>query len=266
MDARPNPVIFIHGLWIHTSAWQPWVDLFNASGYDSSAPGWPGDGATVEDTRANSDSLNDVGIEDLFRHYATIIEGLDETPVVIGHGFGGLVAQELLAKNLAVAAVAIDPLPIKGVRAVPYSQLKSTLPVLGNPKNKKRTVSLTARQFQYSFGNAIDEAESNELFEKWNIPGPGRPLFEDATSALSRNSPAAVDTQTAVRGPLLLTAGLEDHMVPPIVTQQVFSLYRESSSRTDYRQFPGRGHSLTIDHGWQEVAQSTIDWLTEQGF
>jgi esterase/lipase len=167
---------------------------------------------------------------------------------------------------LAVAAVAIDPLPIKGVRAVPYSQLKSTLPVLGNPKNKKRTVSLTARQFQYSFGNAIDEAESNELFEKWNIPAPGRPLFEDATSALSRNSSAAVDTQTAVRGPLLLTAGLEDHMVPPIVTQQVFSLYRESSSRTDYRQFPGRGHSLTIDHGWQEVAQSTIDWLTEQGF
>ncbi|MBT2501314.1 alpha/beta hydrolase [Curtobacterium sp. ISL-83] len=260
-----TPVVFIHGLWIHATAWQPWIDLFAEHGYEASAPGWPGDSDTVEATRADADRLNDVGIEAICRHYADHIETLTAKPIVVGHSFGGLIAQELLANGFATAAVAIDPAPIKGVKSLPFSQLRSGLPVLGNPANKHRTVSLTASQFRYGFGNAISEAESDALHAAWTIPGPGRPLFEDATANFVRNSPATVDTHSAVRGPLLLMSGTEDHTVPKSVTQAVHRLYADNQeSVTEYREFEGRGHSLTIDSGWREVADATLEWLASK--
>jgi pimeloyl-ACP methyl ester carboxylesterase len=262
---KKNPVIFIHGLWIHSSAWEPWTDLFTQHGYAAAAPGWPGDGETVGETRDAPDSLNNVGIEQICRHYADLIGTPDVKPIVVGHSFGGLIAQELLANDFAAAAVAIDPAPIKGVKALPFSQLKSAFPVLSNPVNKKKTVALTAKQFRYSFGNAISEEESDQLFEKWTIPGPGLPLFEDATANFRKNSPAAVDTRKAQRGPLLLTSGTEDHTVPAKVTREVHKLYSDSESVTDYLEFDGRGHSLTIDNGWKDIATATLNWLAEKG-
>lgn len=260
-----TPVVFIHGLWIHSSSWAPWLELFAERGYDAHAPGWPGDAATVAETRAAAAALDDVGIEQICHHYADYIDTLDAKPIAIGHSFGGLIAQELLANDLAIAAVAIDPAPIKGVKTLPFSQLRSGFPVLGNPANKKRTVSLTAKQFRYSFGNAITEEESNALFEAWTIPGPGRPLFEDATANFTRNSPAKVDTHHAVRGPLLLTSGSDDHTVPKAVTLEVAKMYEDSpESITDYLEFAGRGHSLTIDSGWRVVADATLEWLASK--
>jgi len=263
-SAVTHPVMFIHGLWIHSSAWREWQNRFEASGYETTAPGWPGDGDTVQATRENPTALDDVGIEAICRRYAALIEDMPTKPIVIGHSFGGLIAQELLANGYATAGIAIDPAPIKGVKALPFSQLRSGLPVLGNPANRHRTVSLTAKQFRYSFGNAISEQESDALHETWTIPGPGRPLFEDATANFTRQSPASVDTHVAARGPLLLTSGTEDHTVPKAVTLEVFKLYRESSSITDYHEFEGRGHSLTIDSGWRDVADVTLDWLNSQ--
>jgi pimeloyl-ACP methyl ester carboxylesterase len=189
-------VVFIHGLCIHSSAWRPWQDLFEERGYSTVAPGWPGDLDTVEATRAHPDGLNKQGIAEICHHYADIIGQFDEKPVVVGHSFGGLIAQELLANDLAAAAVAIDPAPIKGVKVLPFSQLKSGFPVLGNPVNKSRTVSLNEKQFKYAFGNVLTEEESDALHAAWTIPGPGRPLFEDATANFVRASPAAVDTRT----------------------------------------------------------------------
>lgn len=185
-------------------------------------------------------------------------------PIVVGHSFGGLIAQELLANGYATAAVAIDPAPVKGVKILPFSQLRSGLPVLGNPANKKRTVALTADQFRYSFGNKLSPEESDALFEKWTIPGPGRPLFEDATATFTRNSPAEVDTHHAVRGPLLLISGTEDHVVPLKVTEAVVKLYADNASRTDFLKVDGRGHSLTMDAGWQDVATLALDWIAER--
>jgi pimeloyl-ACP methyl ester carboxylesterase len=262
--SRPYPVLFIHGLWIHSSAWRPWQDLFEASGYATSAPGWPGDGETVQATRDNPDALDGIGILDIYRHYADLIDAMPVKPIVVGHSFGGLIAQELLANHYAVAAVAIDPAPIKGVKVLPFAQLRSGLPVLGNPANKKRTVSLTAKQFRYSFGNALTEEESDALHEQWTIAGPGRPLFEDAGANFSRNSPAAVDSHHAVRGPLLLVSGTEDHTVPQSVTDAVAKLYRDNPSTTDYQQVEGRGHSLTIDSGWRTVADLALTWIAGQ--
>ncbi|WP_431246591.1 alpha/beta hydrolase [Leifsonia xyli] len=260
-------VVFVHGLWIHASAWRPWQELFEASGYTTEAPGWPGDLETVEATREHPEGLDNQGISEICHHYADLIEQYDEKPIIVGHSFGGLIAQELLANGFAAAAVAIDPAPIKGVKVLPFAQLKSGFPVLGNPANKKRTVALTAKQFRYAFGNAISEEESDALHAAWTIPGPGRPLFEDATANFVRNSPAAVDTHTAVRGPLLLTSGTEDHTVPKSVTVAVSKLYADNTeSVTEYHEYPGKGHSLTLDSGWKDVATDVLQWLAEKGF
>lgn len=206
-----------------------------------------------------------MGIEQICHHYADYIDTLESKPIVVGHSFGGLIVQELLANDLAVGAVAIDPAPIKGVKALPFSQLRSGFPVLGNPANKKRTVSLTAKQFRYSFGNAISEEESDALFEAWTIPGPGRPLFEDATANFLRNSPAKVDTHHAPRGPLLLVSGSDDHTVPKAVTLEVLKMYQQNTAViTSYLEVAGRGHSLTVDSGWRDVADATLEWLTSQ--
>jgi pimeloyl-ACP methyl ester carboxylesterase len=267
MNTKPNPVIFIHGLWIHASAWQPWVDLFAEHGYAVSAPGWPGDSDTVGATRDNADALNDVGIAQIVEHYAGLINAAGGAkPIVVGHSFGGLIAQELLAAGHVAAAVAIDPAPIRGVKSLPLAQLRSAFPVLGNPANRHRTVSLTDKQFHYAFGNALTEQESNRLHDLWTIPGPGRPLFEDAAANFVKNSPAKVDTAPADRGPLLLTSGTEDHTVPLKVTKEVYKIYSKGQSDTEFHEFEGRGHSLTIDAGWREVATVALDWFERKGF
>jgi pimeloyl-ACP methyl ester carboxylesterase len=257
-----TPVLFVHGLWIHSAAWGPWLDRFERAGHPATAPGWPGDLDTVEATRADPAGLDGVGIEAICRHYADLIEAMPTRPVVIGHSFGGLIAQELLANGFATAAIAIDPAPIRGVKILPFSQLRSALPVLGNPANRGRTVALTAAQFRYAFGNAIPAEESDALFEAWTIPGPGRPLFEDATANFVRHSPAAVDTHAAGRGPLLLISGTEDHTVPRSVTAAVAKLY--GPERADHLEFEGRGHSLTMDSGWPDVAAACLAWLAEK--
>ena len=267
MATKPNSVLFIHGLWIHASSWQPWQELFTDQSYDTLAPGWPGDGDDVASTRANPEALDNVGIDEIVDHYVKVINrnNSQTQPVAVGHSFGGLIAQRLLAANHVAAAVAIDPAPIKGVTSLPFSQLKASFPVLGNPANRKRTVSLTAKQFHYGFGNTLSEEESNQLHERWAIPGPGRPLFQSATALFTRNSPAKVDTQ-AQRGPLLITAGSNDHTVPLQPTKQAFGKYAHGPSETDFHEFEGRGHSLTLDHGWKDVATVALNWLASKGF
>lgn len=263
---KNHPVIFIHGLWIHSTAWQPWLELFESRGYTVSAPGWPGDSDTVAETRANPDAMNGLGIEDLVQHYADHIGTPETRPVLVGHSFGGLIVQELLAAGHAAAAVAIDPAGIKGVKALPLAQLRSAFPVLSNPANRHRTVSLTRKQFSYAFGNTLTEVDSDALHDAWSIPGPGLPIFQEAGANFIKNSPTSVDTHQAERGPLLLTSGTEDHVVPYKVTKEVFALYQQGPSDTEFHEFEGRGHSLTIDSGWSEVAEVALSWLDSKGF
>jgi non-heme chloroperoxidase len=183
---------------------------------------------------------------------------------VIGHSFGGLIAQKLLAGGSAVAAIAIDPGQIKGVKALPFAQLRSGFPVLSKPGNKKKAVALTRKQFRYGFGNAITENESDELFDTWAIPGPGKPLFEASAANFTKSSPAAVDTKKRDRGPLLFIAGGKDHTVPEVVARSAYKRYSGSGAITEYRAFPDRGHSLVFDHGWREIADFTLTWLARQ--
>jgi pimeloyl-ACP methyl ester carboxylesterase len=271
MTNGKTPVVFIHGLWLHASSWAPWLDLFTEAGYQAAAPGWPGIPDTVSEARANPDSIADHGIDDVTNHYAAIIDRLPQRPILIGHSFGGMIAEKLLGMDYGAAAIGIDAAQIKGVLPLPLSSLRATLPVFKNPANIRknpanirRAVSLTAEEFHYSFGNALSEEESNDLYERWTIPAPGRPLFEAATANFSLHSPDTVNTGNEGRGPLLLIMGKQDHTVPEAITKSTVKQYRHSTAVTDLEEFD-RGHSLTIDGGWHAVASECLTWLAKQG-
>lgn len=265
MSDSKRPVVFIHGLWLHASSWGSWLDRFRDDDYEPIAPGWPNEPATVAEARANPDLVANIGIDEVTDHFSTIINGLDQPPLIIGHSFGGLIAEKLLGEGYGAAAVAIDPAQIKGVLPLPLAQLRSALPALGNPANLHKAVALTGKEFRFGFGNAITEAESDELHEKWAIPSPAKPLFQAAVANFALHSPAKVNTDKADRGPLLLISGTADHTVPDVVTRSTFKQYRDSTAVTELKQFEGRGHSLTIDTGWKEVADTVLEWLHAKG-
>lgn len=265
MSGSGRPVVFIHGLWLHASSWDPWLERFRDDGYAPSAPGWPNEPVTVAEARANPDVVANLGIDEITEHYARVIDGLDQPPVIVGHSFGGLFAEKLLGEGYGAAAVAIDPAQIKGVLPLPLAQLRAGLPALGNPANLHKAVSLTAKEFRFGFGNAVSEEESDELYQKWTIPSPAKPLFQAAVANFALHSPAKVNTDKADRGPLLLISGTADHTVPDVVTRSTLKQYRDSAAVTELKQFEGRGHSLTIDAGWKEIADAVLDWLHLNG-
>ena len=256
-------IVFIHGLWIHTSSWQPWLDFFNQHGYETLNPAWPGDSPTVIECRANPQSIANKGVTEIADSYASVIASLPEPPIVIGHSFGGLVAQVILGRGIAAAGIAIDPAPIKGVWQLPLSALKASFPVLGNPFNLKKSVSLTFNQFRYGFANAIPEEEARELYDRWTIPAPCRPLFQAATATFA-GSETKVNTANTSRGPLLITGGEKDHIAPPILGKASVKKYN-SSVISEFKLFEGRGHSLIVDHGWKEIAAYSFAWLNKNG-
>jgi pimeloyl-ACP methyl ester carboxylesterase len=258
------PVLFIHGLWLHSSSWFDWIEAFREAGYEATAPGWPDEADTVEAARAEPDAQAGHGIEDVVRHYTSLIADSGEAPVLIGHSFGGTIVQRLLGAGVGAAGIAIDAAPIKGVLALPVSSLRSAFPVLRNPANRNKTVSLTAEQFRYGFGNAIPADESDELWARWTIPAPGRPIFQAASANFSRHSEAKVETGNESRGPLLLIAGGKDHTVPAAITRSTLKRYQHSKATTEIIELADRGHSLVIDSGWREVADTCIAWLGRQ--
>ena len=258
-------VIFIHGLWLHATSWSRWIELFRSAGYEPVAPGWPAEPDTVAGARANPEIVANRSIDDLMAHFKAIIGSLAAPPIIIGHSFGGLLTEKLMGEGLGAAGVAIDPAQIKGVLPLPLAQLKAGLPALGNPFNKDKAVSLTKKEFRYGFGNALSEDESDDLFEKWTIPSPVHGLFEVALANFSLHAASKVDTKNDTRGPLLLISGTADHTAPDVTTQAAFKLYRDSTAVTELKQFEGRGHSLTVDHGWKDVADAILQWLRAQG-
>jgi non-heme chloroperoxidase len=256
-----QPVVFVHGLWLLPSSWDRWVALYEGSGYTALTPGWPDDPETVEQAKEHPEVFAGKTIGEIADHYDGIIRGLDKSPAIIGHSFGGLLAQILAGRGLARATVAIDPAPFRGVLPLPISALKSARPVLGNPANRNRAVPLTFEQFRYGFANAVSEDEAKELYNTFSVPGSGAPLFQAATANLNPWTEAKVDSENPDRGPLLIISGEKDHTVPWALANAAYKRQERNAGVTEIVEMSNRGHALVIDSGWREVAETALAFV-----
>jgi non-heme chloroperoxidase len=256
-----QPVVFVHGLWLLPSSWDRWAEKFDAAGYVSLMPGWPDDPETVEDATANPDVFARKSVGQIADHLEEIVAKLSQKPAIIGHSFGGLLSQILAGRGLASVAVAIDPAPFRGVLPLPVSALKSASPVLRNPANRQRAVPLTYEQFRYGFTNAVSEEEAKQLYEDFAVPASGTPIFQAASANLNPWTEAKVDSKNPERGPLLIISGELDHTVPWSIANASYKKQRRNQQVTEIVEVPGRGHSLTIDSGWAEVADIALAFV-----
>jgi non-heme chloroperoxidase len=256
-----TPVVFIHGLWLLAGSWERWIELFAGAGYAAIAPGWPDDPQTVHEANASPASFAGKTIGQVAEHFAEVIGGLARRPAVIGHSFGGLLAQITAGRGLSGATVAVDPAPFRGVLPLPFSALRAASPVLSNPANRGRAVALTYEQFRYAFANAVEEQEARQLYETFAVPAPGAPLFQAAMANVNPWTEAKVDTRSPGRGPLLVISGEKDHTVPWAIANASYKRQARNQGVTEIAEMPGRGHALTIDSGWREVADTALSFV-----
>ena len=256
-----RPVVFVHGLWLLPSSWDRWRTVFEAAGFATLSPGWPDDPNTVDEANRHPEVFAHKTVGQIADHFEYVIGKLSQRPALIGHSFGGLLAQILAGRGLSDATVAIDPAPFRGVLPLPISSLKSASPVLGNPANRGRAVPLTYEQFRYAFANAVGEDEAKELYNTFAVPGSGAPLFQAATANLNPWTEAKVKSKNPDRGPLLILDGELDHTVPWAIANAAFKKQRRNTGVTEIVKVAGRGHSLTIDHGWRDVADTSLAFV-----
>jgi non-heme chloroperoxidase len=256
-----QPVVFIHGLWLLPSSWDRWATVFEEAGYTPLTPGWPDDPQTVEEANANPDVFAHKTVGQVADHFSAVIGRLAKKPAVVGHSFGGLLTQIVAGRGLSAAAVAIDPAPFRGVLPLPISALKSSAPVLGNPANRNRAVPLTYEQFRFGFANAVSEDEAKELYNTYAVPAPGAPLFQAATANLNPWTEAKVNSKNPDRGPLLIISGEKDHTVPWAIANASYKKQKRNEGVTEITEMPNRGHALTIDSGWREVADTALAFV-----
>jgi len=256
-----TPIVFIHGLWLLAGSWARWVALFEEAGYAPVAADWPDDPATVEAARANPQAFAGKSVGQVADHVAEVIAALNKKPAVVGHSFGGLIAQNVAGRGISAATVAVDPAPFKGVLPLPLAALRTTLPVTRNPLNRGRAVTLTLDQFRYGWANAVDAGEAKRLYEEFHVAAPGLPIFQAALANINPGSETKVDTGNPERGPLLIFTGENDHAVPPAMSNAAYKKQERNPGVTELAEMPGRGHSLTIDSGWREVADRSLEFV-----
>ena len=256
-----HPVVFVHGLWLLPSSWQRWAEAFEEAGYIALTPDWPDDPASVAEANANPAVMANKTVGQVADHFSSVIAQLERKPAVIGHSFGGLLAQILAGRGLSAVTVAIDPAPFRGVLPLPFSALKAAWPVLGNPANRSRAVPLTYEQFRYAFANAVSEDEARQLYRTYAVPASGAPLFQAAAANVNPWTEAQVDAQNHERGPLLIVSGQKDHTVPWAIANASFKQQQINSGLTEIVEMPNRGHSLVIDSGWREVADTALAFV-----
>ncbi|HEY2180297.1 MAG TPA: alpha/beta hydrolase [Solirubrobacteraceae bacterium] len=256
-----TPVVFIHGLWLLPSSWDRWAGVFEEAGYAPLTPGWPDDPQTVEQANAKPEVFAHKSVGDVAAHFAEVIAKLKKRPAVVGHSFGGLLAQILAGRGVAAASVSISPAPFRGVLPLPVSALKSASPVLGNPANRNRAVPLTYEQFRFAFANAVDEEQAKQLYSTFAVPAAGLPLFQAATANLNPWTEVKVNSKNPKRGPLLIISGDKDHTVPWAIANAAYKKQRRNEAVTEIVELPDRGHALTIDNGWRTVADRALEFV-----
>jgi len=256
-----TPVAFIHGLCLLPSSWDRWRTVFEEAGYTTLSPGWPDDPNTVEEANRHPDVFAHKSVGQVADHLEDVVGKLTRKPALIGHSFGGLLAQILAGRGLAAVTVAIDPAPFRGVLPLPISALRSASPVIGNPANRGRAVPLTYEQFRYAFANAVSEDEAKELYNTYAVPAAGVPLFQAATANLNPWTEVKVKSKASGRGPMLIISGEKDHTVPWAIANSSYKKQKRNEAVTEITEMKGRGHALTIDNGWREVADTALGFV-----
>src|SRR5438105_8147290 len=260
-DSGLAPVVFVHGLWLLPSSWDRWAAVYEEAGYTALTPSWPDDPDTVEEANAHPEVFAGKTVGQVANHYADVISRLEKKPAVIGHSFGGLLAQMIAGRGLSAATVAIDAASFRGVLQLPISSLRSASPVLKNPANYHRAVPLTYEQFRYSFANAVSEDEAKELYQTFAVPTSGEPIFQAAAANFNPWTEAKVNTKNPERGPLLILDGEKDHVVPWAIAKASYKRQARNEGVTEIVKIPNRGHALTIDNGWREVADTALAFV-----
>jgi non-heme chloroperoxidase len=260
--AGQTPVVFVHGLWLLASSWERWADLFEAAGHPAVLAEWPGDAASVEEAHRTPDSSAGRSIGEVAERVAGLIGELDRKPAIVGHSFGGSIAQILAGRGLSAATVAVAPAPVRGVLPMPLTTLRALASILANPLNRGRAVTLDFDAWRYAWGNALAEGEARGLYETFAVPAPALPLFQAAVANLNPATDLKVDVRTGARGPMLFISGDADHVTPPAVIKAAYKRQRGSSAVTEIAELEGRGHSLTIDSRWRELAQTALEFVS----
>lgn len=265
MDNAPNDtVVLVHGLWMTPLSWEHWVTRYEQAGFTVLTPGYPGIGpgeTGVAAIRKDPSPLAGLGVQQITDHLTDVISSLDTRPIIMGHSFGGAFVQLLIDRGLGSAGVSIDGAGCKGVRALPFTQIKTTFPVLKNPANRRRAVPVTLEQWHYGFANNLTLDEAKPHYDRHAIPVSGRMLFEAALANFTPKSPLAIDYRAADLAPLLFVSGGNDHAVPAPVQRESYRKHAKNlGAITAYKLFEGRDHFTCGEAGWETVADFALDW------
>ncbi|MCM4085102.1 alpha/beta hydrolase [Paractinoplanes hotanensis] len=260
MSATPDTIVLVHGFWVTPRSWEHWITHYEKKGFRVLAPGYPGFEVEVEALNANPDIITAVTVPGIIAKFEAQIEALPEPPIIIGHSAGGAFTQVLLDHGYGAAGVAMNSAPTEGVRVVPLSQVKSTLPVLKSPANRHKAVGLSLEEWKYAFTNTFSDEESKALYERYHIPANGGILWG---SVLANFQPGHQDTwvdyHNDSRAPLLFISGSEDHIMPPSVQRSNAAHYK-SNTITEHIEYDGYAHLLPAQKGWEEIADHALDW------
>jgi pimeloyl-ACP methyl ester carboxylesterase len=263
MSEKPDTIVLIHGFWVTPRSWEHWKTHYEAKGFTVLTPGYPGFEVEVEALNADPSPIEALTAPKIIEHLSAVVGALPKPPILIGHSAGGAFTQVLLDRGYGASAVALNSAPTEGVNVIPFSQLRSTFPVLKNPANRHRAVGFDYEQFHYAFTNNFPEDESRALYARYAIPASGGILWDSVlANLLPGPQDIAVNYRNDKRAPLLFISGSEDHIMPPSVQRSNAAHYK-GDTVTEVKLYEGYAHLLPAQEGWQDIADYALDWALE---
>jgi pimeloyl-ACP methyl ester carboxylesterase len=256
----PNTIVLIHGFWVTPRSWEHWKARYEAAGYTVLTPAYPGFEVEVEALREDTTPIEEVTVPAIIEHLESVIGALDAPPILMGHSAGGAFMQIVMDHGFGACGVAINSAPTEGIPVVPFSQVRSTFPVLKNPANHHKAVGYDLDQWTYAFTNGFSDEQSKALYERYHIPASGRILWDSSlANLLPGHQHTWVDYKNDNRAPLLFISGDTDHLMPPKIQASNAKHYKSDKTVTEVKTFEGP-HLLPAKDGWEEVADYALEW------